>query len=151
MRYELTLYDTEAREDRAREYTESRRRAAVWALMPRRRLGGSFHHLIFRTREYSTGPKKPVKPLYVGYPDLEKALGELHQRVRESKALPLAQLEMLEQLRDAGEEGARFFGAYARKTMERLKTRGLLTDSSHFPEAVISEKGLELLRLRLVP
>lgn len=151
MRYELTVYDTEAREDRVREYTESRRRAAVWALMPRVRLGGSFHHLIFRVREYSTGPKKPEIKLRSIYPEHEKALGDLHQKVREAKSLTLAQVTMLEELREAGEEGARFAGAATRKVMERLKSRGLLTESSWFPEAVISDKGLEYLRLRLLP
>lgn len=151
MRYELTLYDTEAREDRAREYTQSRRRAAVWGLMPRVCLGGSFHHLIFRVREYSTGPKKPTILLRQADPAADRALGDLHQRVREAKSLTLAQVTMLEELREAGEEGARFAGAATRKVMERLKSRGLLTESSWFPEAVISDKGREFLRLRLLP
>ena len=151
MRYELTLYDTEAREDRAREYTQSRRRAAVWGMMPRRQLGGSFHHLVFRTREYSAGPKKPTLLLRDFDRELEKALGELHQRVREAKALTGGQVQMLEELREAGEEGLRFGGGQSRKVMERLKSRGLLAESSWFPEAAISEKGLEMLRLRILP
>jgi hypothetical protein len=151
MRYELTVYDTEAREDRVREYTESRRRAAVWALMPRVRLGGSFHHLVFRVREYSSGPKKPEISLRRIYPEQEKALGDLHQKVREAKALTGPQVQMLEELREAGEEGARFAGAVARRIMDRLKSRGLLAEASWFPEAAISDKGREYLALRILP
>lgn len=151
MRYELTVYDTEARVDRVREYSESRRRAAVWALMPRVQLGGSFHHLIFRVREYSTGSKKPEISLRSVYPEQEKALGALHQKAREAKSLTGAQVVMLEELREAGEEGLRFGGATSRRVMERLKTCGLLTESSWFPEAVISDKGREYLALRLLP
>lgn len=151
MRYELTVYDTEAREDRVREYSQSRRRAAVWALMPRVQLGGSFHHLIFRVREYSTGPKKPELPLRRYLPEQDRLLGELHQKVRMAKSLTGPQVQMLEELREAGEEGARFGGAVSRRVMERLKSRGLLTESSWFPEAVINDAGRELLALRLLP
>lgn len=151
MRYELTLYDTEAREDRAREYTESRRRAAVWALMPRVRLGGSFHHLVYRVREYSQGPKKPEISLGRFNPEQQQVLWELHQKVRQAKSLTGAQVKMLEELREAGEEGTRFAGATARAVMRRLHARGLLTEQSVFPEAVINDKGREFLKLRLLP
>lgn len=149
MRYELTVYDTEAREDRVREYTESRRRAAVWALMPRVQLGGSFHHLIYRTREYSTGSKKPEIRLDRFYPEQAKLLGALHQKVRQAKSLTLPQAQLLIAVDEAGDDGVRVFGTSWR-TARRLETDGLVTvePGRHL---FIADKGREFLKLRLLP
>lgn len=149
MRYELTVYDTEAREDRVREYTESRRRAAVWALMPRVQLGGSFHHLIYRVREYSTGPKKPVKQLYRFYPEQEKALGDLHQKVREAKSLTGPQMELLQALADS-KEGRLWLHGASWRTARRLLSADLATNEWG-KDIAITDKGREYLTLRVLP
>ncbi len=141
MRYELTLYDTEAREDRAIEYTQARRRAAVWARMKRIKLGGSHHHLLWRVREYSTGPKRPEKRLD---PHLQRQLTDLHQQVREAKSLTGAQAEALTRFRDGEHSGARG------KTLARLVNAELIEGSTRAGYE-ITAKGREWLELRLLP
>lgn len=149
MRYELTLYDTEAREDRVREYTGNRRRAAVWALMPRIQLGGSFHHLIFRVREYSTGPKKPEIPLSRDFRDQSEALGDLHQKVRVAKSLTGVQFHLLRAVEEAGEAGLHLHSGHGKRTVSRLKTSKLVdAEGNHL---YINDKGREYLKLALLP
>jgi hypothetical protein len=150
MRYELTLYDTEGREDRVREYTESRRRAAVWALMPRIRLGGSFHHLVYRVREYSEGPKQPEISLSRFSREEQQALGELHSKVRLAKSLTGPQVELLTLLKEVDEERkAALVGGRSKLTIKRLAAGGFILAETPYIE--ITDKGREALKLRLLP
>lgn len=149
VRYELTLYDTEAREDHVREYTESRRRVAVWALMPRVQLGGSFHHLIYRVREYSSGAKKPELSLRRFYPEQEKALGDLHQKVREAKSLTGPQVELLTLIEEAGDKGMTVLGRHAWRTAARLESSKLVDAEGR--RLYLNDKGREYLKLRVLP
>lgn len=152
MRFELTLYDTEAREDRAIEYTQDRRRAAVWAMMPRVQLGGSFHHLVYRVREYSTGPKRKEIPLSQLYREQEKKRSEIHQRIREAKSLTAPQAQLLLALEEASKDGrvAVYCHGSSWRTARRLLVSGL-ADEEVSKRLTITDKGREFLALRLLP
>lgn len=150
MLYELTLYDTESRADRAREYTESRRRAAVWELMPRRRLYGGFHHLVYQVREEPID-RFPVILLSRYSRDEYKALGDLHQNVRAAKALTEPQTKLLTALREADDDGIRVFGGAVQRTARRLVSAGFARPAFAGSVVIITADGREALKLRALP
>jgi len=60
MVYELYGYDTEARDDRVREYTSSKQLADLWKQIRRIQFTDSGHGIVFGAKPH-TGKRKPTR------------------------------------------------------------------------------------------